>query len=111
MRTAPKEATVTLTASQATVMLKALADAEHYRRDFAAAWCADCAATRGGACPDHRAYLAPADAYRDLAAELVHVLTQYGRPWCLPTTTGLGPIPRNRERTHHEGNSHQPRCR
>ena len=67
--------TVTLTDVQAAVITKALADAEQYRRDSAAAWCADCVAASDGACPDHVAFLAPADAYRDLAAELVHVLT------------------------------------
>ena len=71
---------VTLTAAQAAVVARALADAEHYRRGSATAWCADCAATQDGACPDHLAYLAPADAYRDLAAELVHALDQIGRP-------------------------------
>ena len=63
---------VTLTAAQATVMARALADAEQYRRDSAATWCADCAATPEGACPDHLAYLAPANAYRELATELAH---------------------------------------
>ena len=63
-------AVVTLTAAQATTIAKALADAEHYRRDFAAAWCVGCAAAQGGACPAHLGYLAPANAYRELAAEL-----------------------------------------
>jgi hypothetical protein len=71
---------VAITAAQATVLVKALIDAEHYRRDAAAAWCANCAGTQDGACPDHVAFLAPADAYRTLAAELAHVLTQVGRP-------------------------------
>jgi hypothetical protein len=69
-------AAVTRTAAQAAVITKALADAEHYRRDSAAAWCAYCAAAQNGACPDHVAYLAPANAYRELAAELAHVLTK-----------------------------------
>lgn len=72
-------ATVTRAAAQAAVITKALADAEHYRRESAEAWCADCA-TQGEGCPDHVAYVTPANAYRDLAAELVHVLTQHGRP-------------------------------
>ena len=76
---------VTITTAQATVMVKALIDAEHYRRDSAATWCADCAATQDGACPDHVAFLAPADAYRELAAELAHVLTNSaGRDVCPP---------------------------
>ena len=67
---------ITLTAAQAAVVTKALADAEQYRRDFAATWCADCAATRDRACPDHVAFVAPADAYRDLAAHLAHSLAK-----------------------------------
>jgi hypothetical protein len=74
--TALKETTVTLTAAQAEVMVKALVDAEQYRRDSAAAWCADCAAAQGRGCPEHVAFLAPADTYRDLAAELAYALTQ-----------------------------------
>ena len=72
-------AAVTLTAAQAAVIAKALADAEHYRRNFAATWCADCAATPGGACPCHLAYLAPANAYRQLAAELALNTKSAGR--------------------------------
>lgn len=68
-------AAVTLTAAQAAVMVKALVDAEQYRRDSAAVWCAECAAAQDGACPDHVAFVAPADEYRELAAELAHVLT------------------------------------
>jgi hypothetical protein len=63
-------AEVTLTAAQAAVMVKALIDAEHYWRDSATAWCAGCAATPDGACPDHVAFLAPVSSYRELAAEL-----------------------------------------
>ncbi len=73
-------AVVTLTAAQATVIAKALADAEHYRRDSATAWCADCAAAQDGACPFHLDDLDRAEAYRDAAAELVPVLTQCSRP-------------------------------
>jgi hypothetical protein len=75
---------VTLTAAQAAVMARALIDAEHYRRDSATAWCADCAATRGGACPDHVAFLAPVNAYRQLAAELAHATNTAGRGVCPP---------------------------
>ncbi len=67
---------VMLTEAQAAVVVKALADAEQYRRDSAAAWCADCAATLGGACPDHVGFVAPADAYRDVATQLAHVLAK-----------------------------------
>ena len=77
---APPCAVVTLTAAQAVVVTKALADAEQYRRDSAATWCVGCAAAQDRGCPDHLAYLAPANVYRDLASELVHVMTQYGRP-------------------------------
>ena len=68
-----EEAAVALTEAQAAVMSKALADAERYRLESAARWCADCAARKGGACPCHLAYVAPADAYRALAAELARV--------------------------------------
>jgi hypothetical protein len=79
MATVVEEAAVTLTAAQADVIAKALADAEHYRRDSAAAWCADCAATQHGTCPDHVAFLAPADAYRELAFELAHAVSTADR--------------------------------
>jgi hypothetical protein len=71
-------ALLTPTAPQAAVIVNALADAEHYRRDSAAMWCAACAATPGGACPAHLAYLAPASAYRELAAELAHATNSPG---------------------------------
>jgi hypothetical protein len=71
---------VTLTADQAAVVVRALADAERYRRESAETWCADCAsAAPDGACPDHLAYLAPANTYRELAAELAH-MKNAGRP-------------------------------
>lgn len=90
---------ITLTDVQAVVIAKALADAEQYRRDSAAAWCADCAARFGGACPDHVAFLAPADAYRDLATEIAHVITySAGRDVC-PPRPASEPLPRNRERS------------
>ena len=78
--TAPREMTVTLTAAQAAVLAKALADAERYRRDCGSAWCADCAASPVGACLDHLEDLDRAEAYRGIAAELVPVLDQIGRP-------------------------------
>ena len=77
--TALEGTAVTLTAAQAAVVAGALADAEHYRRDSATAWCADCAAAQEGARPHHLAYLAPAGAYRELAAELAHVTKSAGR--------------------------------
>jgi hypothetical protein len=67
---------VTLTAAQAAVATKALAEAEQYRRDSATAWCADCAAASDGACPDHVTFVAAADEYRDLAAKLAHALSK-----------------------------------
>jgi hypothetical protein len=79
MMTVLERGAVTLTAAQATIMARALADAEQYRRESAAAWCADCAAAQGGACPNHLAYLAPASAYRELAAELAHATKSAGR--------------------------------
>jgi hypothetical protein len=99
MATALKEATVTLTAAQAAVVANALADAEQYRRDPAVAWCADCAATQEGPCPDHLANVAPANAYRELAAELAHVTNAAGHGVC-PPRPASEPLPRNRERTH-----------
>ena len=73
-------ALLTLTAPQAAVMARALADAERYRRESAATWCADCAATQDGGCPAHLAYLAPASAYRELAAGAGSYLNKVGRP-------------------------------
>jgi hypothetical protein len=70
---------ITLTAAQAGVVARALIDAEHYRRDSAAAWCTDCATAKDGACPDHVAFLAPASAYRELAVELAHAVSTAGR--------------------------------
>ena len=74
-------AAVTLTAARAAVITRALADAEHHRRESAEAWCAACAAAAPDeGCPDHTGYFDRARQYRDLATELVHVLTQCGRP-------------------------------
>lgn len=67
---------LTITAAQAALVVKALIDAEHYRRDSASAWCAGCAAALDGACPDHVAFVAPADTYRDLATELAVALAK-----------------------------------
>lgn len=74
------EAIVTVTAAQAAVIANALADAERYRRDCGAGYCAGCAALPDGTCEDHLEDLDRAEAYRDIAAELMPVLTQYGRP-------------------------------
>jgi hypothetical protein len=76
---APPSAAVTFTAAHAALIARALADAEQYRRDAAATWCADCAAAQQRACPNHLAYLAPANAYRELAADLAHVTKSAGR--------------------------------
>jgi hypothetical protein len=70
---------IALTSAQAAVVARALADAEHYRRDSAAAWCSDCAAAAAGCCLDHLAYLAWAHAYRDMAAELAQTANSAGR--------------------------------
>jgi hypothetical protein len=75
---------VTLTPAQAGVVARALADAEHYRRDSAAAWCTDCAAAAAGCCPDHVAYLAWAHTYRDMAAELAQAANSAGRDVSAP---------------------------
>ena len=101
-------AVVTLTAVQATTVARALADAEHYRRDSAAAWCAGCAAAQGDACPAHLGYLAPATAYRELAAELAHITKSVGRDVPAPRpTSDLSRL--GQERTNHEDNRHH--CR
>jgi hypothetical protein len=63
----------------AAVIARALADAEQCRRDSGAMWCADCGATPGGACPCRLAYVAPANAYRQLAAELALITKSAGR--------------------------------
>lgn len=64
---------VTLTAAQAAAVRRALADAEVYRRQRAAAWCADCESSPAGSCTDHVDDLDAADAYRDLASGLAPV--------------------------------------
>ena len=69
-----EETAVTLTAAQAAVMADALADAEKYRRDRAAGWCADCESRPEGACPDH------VDDHRHLAAALGLPESREGRP-------------------------------
>jgi hypothetical protein len=75
---------IALTSAQAVVVARALADAEHYCRDSAAAWCIDCAAAPDGCCPDHVAFLAWAHAYRDMAAELAQAADSAGRDVCAP---------------------------
>ncbi len=67
------ERAVTLTAAQAAAVRRALADAEVYCRQRAAAWCADCESLPAGQCTDHMDDLEAADACRDLAAGLAPV--------------------------------------
>lgn len=67
------ERPVTLTAAQAAAIRRALADAEVYRRQRAAAWCADCGSSPAGECADHLDDLDAADAYRDLASGFARV--------------------------------------
>ena len=67
------ERPVTLTAAQAAIVRRALADAEVHRRQRAAAWCADCESSPAGECTDHVDDLDAADAYRDLASGLARV--------------------------------------
>ena len=74
------ERLVTLTAAQAAAVRRALADAEAYRRQRAAAWCADCESSPAGACTDHVDDLDAADGYRDLAAGLARALPPEGSP-------------------------------
>lgn len=89
---------VTITAAQATVMVKALVDAEHYRRDSAPALCVRCAESPDGICPDHDADLWQADVYRDLATRLSHAATK--RPAGVREHPGR---PRNHSRHHERG--------
>jgi hypothetical protein len=65
---------IVFTAGQETVVARALADAEAYRRERVEAYCYDCQRHTAGACEDHLNDLDQADAYRDLAAELARVL-------------------------------------
>ena len=67
------ERSVSLTAAQAAAVRRALADAEVYRRQRAAAWCAGCESSPVGECTDHVDDLDAADAYRDLASGLARV--------------------------------------
>jgi hypothetical protein len=56
--------------ADASVLGQALADAEAYRRERAAGWCADCQEHPAGACEGHVDDLDQADAYRQLADAL-----------------------------------------
>jgi hypothetical protein len=58
---------VRLTPVQAATVLRALADAEAYRRQQAAAWCADCTRHPAACCDEHVADLDQADVYAALA--------------------------------------------
>ena len=62
-----------LTAEQATLVTRALADAQTYRMREAAEYCADCETHPRGACDDHLDDIAAARAYHDLAVGLAHV--------------------------------------
>ena len=68
------QAKLTLARPYGVLIMRALDDAEGYRRLRADAWCAGCQDAPQGACDDHVNDLALADAYRDLAAELAAVL-------------------------------------
>ena len=68
------QAKLTLARPHAVLIMRALEDAEGYRRLRADAWCAGCQDVPQGACDDHVNDLTLADAYRDLAAELAAVL-------------------------------------
>lgn len=68
---------VTITTAQVRVAVKALEDAEGYRRLRADQWCGNCETAPAGACDDHLNDLDLADAYRGLADELARA---GGRP-------------------------------
>ena len=59
-----------LTGAQWELTLVALADAETYVTDRAAAWCEACESAPEGACQEHVNDLDQADAYRQLAREI-----------------------------------------
>jgi hypothetical protein len=63
-----------LTEEQAVIALKALQDAENYRRVRADRWCASCERHPAGACDDHVNDLDLADEFRGVAAELARQL-------------------------------------
>jgi hypothetical protein len=56
---------------QMVIMLRALADAAAYRRGLVAAGCDRCDTTPDGVCPEHLADFGTAEAYDQLARELV----------------------------------------
>lgn len=74
--TVTSERLVTLTAARAAALRQALADAEVYRRQRAAAWCADCEPSPAGECMDHMYDLDAAGAYRVPASGLARVRTE-----------------------------------
>jgi hypothetical protein len=71
---------ITLTAAQAPIVARALADAEGYRRLRADQWCANCETAPQGACEDHLNDLDLADAYRDLATGLAEAMQPTSEP-------------------------------
>ena len=72
-RHAPRP-TIRLTEAQAATALKALVDAENYRRVRADRWCGSCEQHPAGACEDHLNDLDLADEFRALAVELGRAL-------------------------------------
>jgi hypothetical protein len=68
-----------LTAEQATVLIRAVADAQTYRMREAAEHCAGCETHPRGACDDHLDDIAAARACHDLAAGLAHALPGAGK--------------------------------
>jgi hypothetical protein len=60
----------TLTGAQLVIVLTALADAETYVTERAAAWCDACESAPEGACSEHVEDLDQADVYRQLAREI-----------------------------------------
>lgn len=61
---------VTLSGAQLVIILTALADAETYVTERAAAWCDACESAPEGACTEHVEDLDQADVYRQLAREI-----------------------------------------
>jgi hypothetical protein len=61
---------VILTAAQYAIVAQALADAETYRLQRAAAWCEDCKTHPAGACEEHLDDLDAATAYHETGGEL-----------------------------------------
>jgi hypothetical protein len=69
-------ARVDLYKADVVTIMRALADAEEYRRRRADQWCAQCEAAPKGACDEHVADMDLAFAYQELAGVLASVMPE-----------------------------------